>query len=104
MCSPHSYSYDTVIQALQNDSVNIAACVDPLKTLEVPEIQIEPAIEDHKGETVGPSSVFLQKSQSFKVLYIHLQLRSAVNCVISVPFGAGLFVQLYLVGVVQLGE
>uniref|UniRef100_A0A3B5BMD4 Solute carrier organic anion transporter family member n=1 Tax=Stegastes partitus TaxID=144197 RepID=A0A3B5BMD4_9TELE len=35
------YKYDTVIQVFQNDSVNIAACVDPLKTVEVPEVQIE---------------------------------------------------------------
>uniref|UniRef100_A0A3B4UI78 Solute carrier organic anion transporter family member n=1 Tax=Seriola dumerili TaxID=41447 RepID=A0A3B4UI78_SERDU len=28
------YKYDTIIQVFQNDSVNIAACVDPLKTLE----------------------------------------------------------------------
>ncbi|XP_071358906.1 solute carrier organic anion transporter family member 1C1-like [Trachinotus anak] len=42
------YKYDTVIQVFQNDSVNIAACVDPLKTLEVPEIQIEPSSEDNK--------------------------------------------------------
>uniref|UniRef100_A0A3P8SSP9 Solute carrier organic anion transporter family member n=1 Tax=Amphiprion percula TaxID=161767 RepID=A0A3P8SSP9_AMPPE len=35
------YKYDTVIQVYHNDSMNIAACVDPLTTLEVPEIQIE---------------------------------------------------------------
>ncbi|KAG7215941.1 hypothetical protein INR49_031537 [Caranx melampygus] len=40
------YRYDTVIQVLQNDSVNIAACVDPL---EVPEIPKEPSIEDQKA-------------------------------------------------------
>lgn len=45
----HSYKYDTVIQLFQNDSVNIAACVDPMKTLDAPEIQIEPTAEDHKG-------------------------------------------------------
>uniref|UniRef100_A0A3B4XCN2 Solute carrier organic anion transporter family member n=1 Tax=Seriola lalandi dorsalis TaxID=1841481 RepID=A0A3B4XCN2_SERLL len=28
------YKYDTIIQVFQNDSMNIAACVDPLKTLE----------------------------------------------------------------------
>uniref|UniRef100_A0A3B5BGQ9 Solute carrier organic anion transporter family member n=1 Tax=Stegastes partitus TaxID=144197 RepID=A0A3B5BGQ9_9TELE len=42
------YKYDTVIQVFQNDSVNIAACVDPLKTVEVPEVQIEPSGEDNK--------------------------------------------------------
>ncbi|XP_059182074.1 solute carrier organic anion transporter family member 1C1-like isoform X2 [Centropristis striata] len=42
------YKYSTVIQVLQNDSVNYAACVDPLKT-EVPEIQIEPSVEDNKA-------------------------------------------------------
>ncbi|XP_023278703.1 solute carrier organic anion transporter family member 1C1-like [Seriola lalandi dorsalis] len=43
------YKYDTIIQVFQNDSMNIAACVDPLKTLEVPEIQIEPSLEDNKA-------------------------------------------------------
>ncbi|XP_045928281.1 solute carrier organic anion transporter family member 1C1-like isoform X2 [Micropterus dolomieu] len=42
------YKYDTVIQVFQNDSVNIAACVDPLKTEEVPEIQLQPSVEDNK--------------------------------------------------------
>lgn len=49
----HSYKYDTIIQAFQNDSVNIAACVDPLKTEDAPEIQIEPSVEDNTGKTVG---------------------------------------------------
>ncbi|TMS02875.1 Solute carrier organic anion transporter family member 1C1 [Larimichthys crocea] len=39
------YKYDTVIQ-FQNDSVNIAACVDPLNTEHVPKIQMEPSEED----------------------------------------------------------
>ncbi|KAG8005717.1 Solute carrier organic anion transporter family member 1C1 [Nibea albiflora] len=39
------YKYDTVIQ-FQNDSVNIAACVDPLNTEHVPEIQMEPSRVD----------------------------------------------------------
>ncbi|XP_047431376.1 solute carrier organic anion transporter family member 1C1-like isoform X2 [Mugil cephalus] len=43
------YKYDTVIQAFQNDSVSIAACVDPLKTLDIPEIHIEPSVEDSKA-------------------------------------------------------
>ncbi|XP_054481055.1 solute carrier organic anion transporter family member 1C1-like [Anoplopoma fimbria] len=43
-----SYKYNTIIQVFQNDSVNIAACVDPLKS-EVPEIQIEPSVEDNKA-------------------------------------------------------
>ncbi|XP_069012755.1 solute carrier organic anion transporter family member 1C1-like [Embiotoca jacksoni] len=43
------YKYDTVIQVFQNDSVSIAACVDPLKTLDVPDIQIEPSVEDNKA-------------------------------------------------------
>ncbi|KAM4569493.1 solute carrier organic anion transporter family member 1C1 isoform 1-T2 [Odontesthes bonariensis] len=38
------YTYDTVIQAFQNNSVSIAACVDPLN---IPEIQMEPSVEDH---------------------------------------------------------
>uniref|UniRef100_A0A669B143 Solute carrier organic anion transporter family member n=1 Tax=Oreochromis niloticus TaxID=8128 RepID=A0A669B143_ORENI len=43
------YKYDTVIQVFQNDNLSIAACVDPLKTLDlVPEIQIEPSLEDNK--------------------------------------------------------
>lgn len=45
-----SYTYDTVIQVFQNDSVNIVACVDPLKTDDVPEIQIEPSVEDNAGK------------------------------------------------------
>ena len=45
----HSYKYDTIIQAFQNDSVNIAACME---TEDVPEIQIEPSMEDSKGKTV----------------------------------------------------
>lgn len=49
----HSYKYDTVIQGYQNDSVNIAACADPLKTEDVLEIQIEPSVEDNNGKTVG---------------------------------------------------
>ncbi|XP_074482145.1 solute carrier organic anion transporter family member 1C1 [Sebastes fasciatus] len=42
------YEYSTVIQGFQNDSVTIAACVDPLKT-EVPEVQIEPSVEVNKA-------------------------------------------------------
>lgn len=45
----HSYKYDTVIQ-FQNDSVNIAACGDPLETEHVPEIQMEPSVEDKAGK------------------------------------------------------
>ncbi|XP_039456622.1 solute carrier organic anion transporter family member 1C1-like [Oreochromis aureus] len=46
----YSYKYDTVIQVFQNDNLSIAACVDPLKTLDlVPEIQIEPSLEDNKA-------------------------------------------------------
>ncbi|XP_020494473.1 solute carrier organic anion transporter family member 1C1-like [Labrus bergylta] len=40
------YKYDTVIQVFQNDSVNIAACVDPLEKDD--EIQIEPAVDGNK--------------------------------------------------------
>uniref|UniRef100_A0A3B5M732 Solute carrier organic anion transporter family member n=1 Tax=Xiphophorus couchianus TaxID=32473 RepID=A0A3B5M732_9TELE len=43
------YKYDTVIQVLQNSNVSIPACVDPLKTVDMPEIQIEPSVEDSKG-------------------------------------------------------
>ncbi|KAM9334622.1 uncharacterized protein ABDE67_021176 [Symphorus nematophorus] len=42
------YKYNTVAQVFQNDSVNVAACVDPLKT-DVPEIQIEPSVEDSRA-------------------------------------------------------
>ncbi|XP_034719785.1 solute carrier organic anion transporter family member 1C1-like [Etheostoma cragini] len=42
------YKYNTIIEVFQNDSVNIAACADPLKT-EVLEIQIEPSVEDNKA-------------------------------------------------------
>nr|XP_019947621.1 PREDICTED: solute carrier organic anion transporter family member 1C1-like [Paralichthys olivaceus]XP_019947622.1 PREDICTED: solute carrier organic anion transporter family member 1C1-like [Paralichthys olivaceus] len=40
------YKYDTVIKLFQNDSMNIAACVD---TLDVPEIQGEPSLEDNQA-------------------------------------------------------
>nr|XP_046235642.1 solute carrier organic anion transporter family member 1C1-like [Scatophagus argus] len=43
------YKYNTVIQAFQNDSVKITACVDPLKIEDVPEIQIEPTAEDNRA-------------------------------------------------------
>uniref|UniRef100_A0A3Q2U0M9 Solute carrier organic anion transporter family member n=1 Tax=Fundulus heteroclitus TaxID=8078 RepID=A0A3Q2U0M9_FUNHE len=43
------YKYDTVIQAFQNNSVSIPACVDPLKTVGMPEILIEPSVEDNKA-------------------------------------------------------
>ncbi|XP_076578512.1 solute carrier organic anion transporter family member 1C1 [Chaetodon auriga] len=43
------YKYDTVIQVVQNDSMNIAACVDSLKTEDIPEIQIEPSLEDNRA-------------------------------------------------------
>uniref|UniRef100_A0A3B3VTG0 Solute carrier organic anion transporter family member n=1 Tax=Poecilia latipinna TaxID=48699 RepID=A0A3B3VTG0_9TELE len=42
------YKYDTVIQVLQSSNVSIPACVDPLKTVDMPEIQIEPSVEDNK--------------------------------------------------------
>uniref|UniRef100_A0A3Q2C7K9 Solute carrier organic anion transporter family member n=1 Tax=Cyprinodon variegatus TaxID=28743 RepID=A0A3Q2C7K9_CYPVA len=42
------YKYDTVIQVLQNSSVSIPACVDPLKNDGMPGIQIEPSVEDNK--------------------------------------------------------
>lgn len=38
------YKYDTVVQLFQNDSVNVAACVDPLMQ---PEIQTEPPEDDN---------------------------------------------------------
>ncbi|XP_008399408.1 solute carrier organic anion transporter family member 1C1 [Poecilia reticulata] len=43
------YKYDTVIQVLQSSNVSIPACVDPLKTVDMPGIQIEPSVEDNKG-------------------------------------------------------
>ncbi|KAM8908295.1 solute carrier organic anion transporter family member 1C1 isoform 1-T2 [Spinachia spinachia] len=42
------YKYNTIVTVLQNDSVNIAACVDHLKT-EVAEILTEPSVEDNKA-------------------------------------------------------
>ncbi|KAG7497370.1 solute carrier organic anion transporter family member 1C1-like [Solea senegalensis] len=43
------YKYNTVIQVFQNDSVNTAACVDPLKTIEeAPDVQMDPSLEDNK--------------------------------------------------------
>uniref|UniRef100_A0A667ZKL2 Solute carrier organic anion transporter family member n=1 Tax=Myripristis murdjan TaxID=586833 RepID=A0A667ZKL2_9TELE len=35
------YKYDTVIQGFQNESVSIAACLDPMVQIDVPDIQIE---------------------------------------------------------------
>lgn len=49
----HSYKYDTVIQVFQNDSVNIAACQDPLKTEDVPPIEVEPTVDDKTGKQVS---------------------------------------------------
>lgn len=46
----HSYKYDTIIQIVHNDSMNIAACLDPLKTEDMPEIRIEPSLEDSRGK------------------------------------------------------
>lgn len=46
----HSYKYDTVIQVFQNDTVNIAACLDPLKTEDVPLIEVEPTVDDKTGK------------------------------------------------------
>ncbi|KAM3587681.1 uncharacterized protein V6R79_011678 [Siganus canaliculatus] len=39
------YEYNTVIQAVQNHSVNIAACADPLRT----DDSAEPSVEDNKA-------------------------------------------------------
>ncbi|XP_044199839.1 solute carrier organic anion transporter family member 1C1-like [Thunnus albacares] len=55
------YKYDTVIQAFQNDTVNIAACVE---TQDVPEIQIEPSVEDSK--------VCVKESSSNMWIYVFL--------------------------------
>uniref|UniRef100_A0A668A616 Solute carrier organic anion transporter family member n=1 Tax=Myripristis murdjan TaxID=586833 RepID=A0A668A616_9TELE len=41
------YKYDTVIQGFQNESVSIAACLDPMVQIDVPDIQIEPSIEEN---------------------------------------------------------
>lgn len=41
------YKYDTVIQVFQNNSINIAACADPVK-IDEPEVQIDPSVEDDK--------------------------------------------------------
>ncbi|XP_030295951.1 solute carrier organic anion transporter family member 1C1 isoform X1 [Sparus aurata] len=58
------YTYDTVIQVFQNDSVNIVACVDPLKTDDVPEIQIEPSVEDN--------AACVRESSSHMWIYVFL--------------------------------
>uniref|UniRef100_A0A3P9LWM2 Solute carrier organic anion transporter family member n=1 Tax=Oryzias latipes TaxID=8090 RepID=A0A3P9LWM2_ORYLA len=50
------YKYDTVIPVLQNDSSNIAACMDPLKTADVPESLIEPPLEDKRACVLEPGS------------------------------------------------
>ncbi|XP_062414472.1 solute carrier organic anion transporter family member 1C1-like [Pungitius pungitius] len=42
------YEYNTIVTLFQNDSVNIAACVDHLET-EVAEIRTEPSEEDNKA-------------------------------------------------------
>lgn len=62
----HSYKYDTVIQVFQNNSVNIAACMDP----DIPKIQIEPSVEDRKGkiEFIFFSSIWCCVAK----VYIHL--------------------------------
>lgn len=62
----HSYKYDTVIQAFQNDSVNIAACVE---TQDVPEIQIEPSLEDSKGKIVDYTMESNGCLQKFSQMY-----------------------------------
>lgn len=46
-----SYKYHTVVQVFQNDTVNIAACVDPLKTEDLAQIHIEPSADDNMGKT-----------------------------------------------------
>lgn len=46
-----SYKYQTVIQVFQNDTVNIAACVDPLKTEDLAQIHNEPSADDNMGKT-----------------------------------------------------
>ncbi|XP_053169715.1 solute carrier organic anion transporter family member 1C1-like [Scomber japonicus] len=55
------YKYDTIIQAFQNDSVSIAACME---TEDVPEIQIEPSMEDSK--------VCVKESSSHMWIYVFL--------------------------------
>lgn len=47
----YSYKYNTVIQAFQNDTVNIGACVDPLTAEDAPQIQVEPSVGDSAGKT-----------------------------------------------------
>lgn len=66
----YSYTYDTVIQVFQNDSANIVACVDPLKTDDVPKIQIEPSVEDNAGKNDFHSHITELNSFS------HLNLKS----------------------------
>lgn len=64
LLASYSYTYDTVIQVFQNDSVNIMACMDPLKTDDVPEIQIEPSVEDNAGKNDFHSHITELKSHS----------------------------------------
>lgn len=45
-----SYKYDTVVRIFQNDTVRIAACVDPLKTEDLPQIHTEPSVDDNMGK------------------------------------------------------
>lgn len=48
----HRYKYDTVVQVFQNDTVNFAACVDPLKIQDgSAQMEVEPTVEDQTGES-----------------------------------------------------
>lgn len=62
----HSYTYNTVLQVFQNDTVNIAACLDPLKTEDVPPIEVEPTVDDKTGKQVSAD----------KAKYIYIDVKS----------------------------
>lgn len=42
----HSYKYDTVIKVFQNDTADIVACADPLKTEDALQIPIKPSVDN----------------------------------------------------------
>lgn len=46
-----SYKYDTFIQTVQNESVSVGACVDPLNQPDVLKIQNKSSVEHTKGTT-----------------------------------------------------
>ncbi|TNN43001.1 Solute carrier organic anion transporter family member 1C1 [Liparis tanakae] len=82
------YKYNTIIQVFQNESVNIAACVDPRKT-EVPEIQIEPSVENNEsktvGETQGGNGLTACERESGSNMWIYVFLGNALRGIGETP-------------------